>query len=728
MAGKTSSLTTIFMVSVLGLFLELMLIRWISTELRVFAYLQNTVLVVCFLGLGMGCWTCRQAVRSHEFLLPLGIIVLLLAIPYTRSWLATLTVVFTLLQDYMIWDEIHQQAPLVNAAMIGLGLLATLLLMLVVWETFVPLGRILGRSLEDHPRPIVAYSINIAGSLAGILLFTGVSACWAPPWVWLSVAAAVSLVFIDWHHPWQLGLLAGLIALAWAADLTPTVRKQPDGTPIANFTHAEALVWSPYQKLHLRRHDYPEPTGTHSRWYLLVNDTPYMELVDLSPEATDRFPQLFEPAQRGCSQYDVPLRLRPKPRKMLVVGSGGGNDLAAGLRHGAEEIVAIEIDPAILDLGRRFHPEQPYSSPRVRVVNDDARAFFSKTTERFDLIIFGLLDSHTTTSMTNSRLDHYVYTRESFELAKQLLAPGGIAVLSFEASKPFITDRIDRVLREVFTQQPLTFRVPTNGYGFGGSMFVVGDVTAARRHLDLDEQLRGLVDQWQRAFPLEMPGTTRICTDDWPYIYLQSPRVPMLHGLLAGLMLILFVVAWRRLRTPGLFAGWSSGHAHFFLLGAAFMLLETQNISKAAVVLGNTWEVNAIIIASILLIILAANLVAALLPRLPLLPVHFLLVGSCLGLYFVDLAWFAGLDYAPRAAVVGLVTSLPLFFSGIVFIRSFAVVAGKDSALGANLLGALVGGLLQSLTFWLGIQALLLIVAGLYALALWWRPSSGTER
>ena len=45
----------LFLVSVLGLFLELMLIRWIGTEIRIFAYLQNTVLVVCFMGLGLGC-------------------------------------------------------------------------------------------------------------------------------------------------------------------------------------------------------------------------------------------------------------------------------------------------------------------------------------------------------------------------------------------------------------------------------------------------------------------------------------------------------------------------------------------------------------------------------------------------------------------------------------------------------------------------------------------------
>ena len=53
----------LFLISVVGLFLELLLIRWITTEIRIFAYLQNTVLVVCFLGLGMGCWDTKRAVR-----------------------------------------------------------------------------------------------------------------------------------------------------------------------------------------------------------------------------------------------------------------------------------------------------------------------------------------------------------------------------------------------------------------------------------------------------------------------------------------------------------------------------------------------------------------------------------------------------------------------------------------------------------------------------------------
>ena len=69
-----------------------------------------------------------------------------------------------------------------------------------------------------------------------------------------------------------------------------------------------------------------------------------------------------------------------------------------------------------------------------------------------------------------------------------------------------------------------------------------------------------------------------------------------------------------------------------------------------------------------------------------------------------------------------------MLFSGIVFIRSFAVADAKDSVLGANLIGSLFGGLLQSVTFVLGIKALLLIVAGLYLLAFLTRPRLRAEK
>jgi hypothetical protein len=166
---------------------------------------------------------------------------------------------------------------------------------------------------------------------------------------------------------------------------------------------------------------------------------------------------------------------------------------------------------------------------------------------------------------------------------------------------------------------------------------------------------------------------------------------------------------------------------HFLFLGAAFMLLEVQNISKAAVILGSTWQVNAVVISGILALILVANLIAAYFPRLPLGPVYVLLCASCLALYGVDLARFAFLPYPAKATIVGALTSLPMLFSGIIFIRSFVAAPHKDTVLGANLFGALIGALLQTITFVIGIKALLLIVAALYFAAWLTRPTESAK-
>src|SRR5262245_29709642 len=77
----------IFLISMLALFLEMLAIRWIGTEVRIFAYLQNTILVVSFLGFGLGCFTCRQPAELRQTLLPMAALLLLMALPAGREML-----------------------------------------------------------------------------------------------------------------------------------------------------------------------------------------------------------------------------------------------------------------------------------------------------------------------------------------------------------------------------------------------------------------------------------------------------------------------------------------------------------------------------------------------------------------------------------------------------------------------------------------------------------------
>jgi hypothetical protein len=357
-------------------------------------------------------------------------------------------------------------------------------------------------------------------------------------------------------------------------------------------------------------------------------------------------------------------------------------------------------------------------------VQDDARSFFATSGRSYDLIIFGLLDSHTTTAMTNARLDHYVYTRESIARARDLLAPSGVMVLSFEAMKPYIADRMARCVREVFQQEPLMVNIPRSAVGWGGVMFVVGDQAGVRAALAADPPLAEYIADCQAKNPVKVSFQTTVATDDWPYIYLRRARVPTLYFLLAGLMAVLLWYGKRRLEIPKLLGSWERSDWHFFFLGAAFLLLEVQNISKASVVLGNTWVVSAVIISAILMMILLANCLVSY--KLRGSAVFGLLVTSCLANYLIDLSTFAFLPYPAKAALVGALTTLPMLFAGMIFIESFPRAVHKDRALGANLIGSLVGGMLQSLTFVIGIKALLLIVAALYLAAWLMRPTPVT--
>jgi hypothetical protein len=701
----------ILLVSVLGLFLQMLFIRWIGTEIRIFAYLQNTILVVCFLGLGIGMFTSSRPIRIKQSLIPLCIFLTLMAIPGARAGLGNISTLLSSLGDMVIWGTGGAKDVTERIINLVAGLTLTFVLLILLVDIFVPWGRILGRLMNMNSNPIWAYSINIIGSILGTWLFVLFSFFYQPPFVWFLSAAILIGVLVYWSiHDRMLNLvlLVLIFILSWFSS---------------QVSNALNVTWSPYQKLVVR--DYP--TEWPGDYFIEVNNTGYQALTNLSNEHVSKYPGSFLPELSGLSQYDLPMLFHPNPRSVLIVGAGAGNDVAGALRHGVQSVTAVEIDPAIIRIGGELHPENPYSSPDVKVVNDDARSFFATTTDQYDIIVFGLLDSHTTTALTNARLDHYVYTQESLSQAKSKLAPGGVMVLTFEAEKPFISDRIALALEGIFDQKPIVFRILPSYYGWGGVMFVTGDRNNIQSQLNQNPSLSGYIHDLQNRNPIQITQNTKITTDDWPYIYLQSPRIPGLYYLLVILIILLFVRSNKKWQSYIQISNLDRSFWHFFFLGAAFLLLEVQNISKASVVLGNTWQVNTVIISSILAMALLANWISYKFPSLPLAPVYFLLVATCVALYFLDLARFGFLPYFTKALLVGSLTSLPMLFSGIVFIHSFANIEDKSNALGANLIGALVGALLQSLTFVIGIKALLLVVAGLYLLSLFTLPSLGVS-
>jgi hypothetical protein len=272
------------------------------------------------------------------------------------------------------------------------------------------------------------------------------------------------------------------------------------------------------------------------------------------------------------------------------------------------------------------------------------------------------------------------------------------------------------VLREAFGHDPVAYfeaGIPRK-FGGGGGIALI----CARRPLEVDRVSDPAAREFIRSRLAKLPATTTPTTDDWPYLYLPARKIPKLH--LVTTLAILAAVVLARQRLLGLRGGVS---LHFFALGAAFLLLEVQTVSRATLLFGMTWVVNAIVISAVLVMILLSNLVAWRWPRLPQRLIVAGLAATLAALAFVPLDWFNGLTGVTKLVTASAFLTAPVFFAGLIFIRSFAACPDKSRALGSNLIGALVGGLLESLSFVTGIRALVLLVALFYVIAIALRPA-----
>src|SRR3982074_1964432 len=98
------NLSTLFLASALTLFAELALIRWVATEVRVFAYVKNLALLLCFLGCGPGCALPRQRPRWQTAATVLAASIVIVRLPW-HGLQIIVTVPQTLgaTQDVEIW-------------------------------------------------------------------------------------------------------------------------------------------------------------------------------------------------------------------------------------------------------------------------------------------------------------------------------------------------------------------------------------------------------------------------------------------------------------------------------------------------------------------------------------------------------------------------------------------------------------------------------------------------
>lgn len=671
----------------LGLFAELMLIRIHSSYFQLFAYFKNISLLSCFLGLGVGFMLGPRRRVATPLVFPA------LALQIGGMY-------FLRYQPSAAW----LQNPVTEQTTLGMEQAAELRQVLGVYGfllavfaynalCFVPLGHLVSR-LMGRMEKLRSYSWNLLGSLLGIFVFYLLSFFWTGPSIWIAVTLVMLFPFV-WR-PVRAAAVTGAAVIAVLVLLR--VPLEPDETDF----------FSPYQILTLEEHPGEPPE-------LRVNNVYFQRMLDFQ---TDRLPP-GDSAFSWSDHYDLPYRFGPPGAKVLVVGSGTGNDVASALRNGADAVHAVEIDPTILKLGRELHPVEPYASPKVTATVTDARAFIGRTQEHYDLIVYGLLDSHTLLSgLSGVRLDSYVYTVEALRQARQRLADDGLIVMTFSLIGAPMGRKLFMMLEEAFDgEQPVVIRT---GYD-AGYTFLVGEEMSEK---DIQAP-PGLTDVTSDFADPTLEA--HVSTDDWPFFYMPVRTYPRSYITMILLLLLtsaLFVKATAGRSPegkgegpagtvpPGL--GWSGA---CFFLGAGFMLVETKGITELALVYGSTWVVVGAVIAAILTMAFFANLVVIRwgAPR-PVVTYGLLLASLALGL-FINREAVAGLGPGvSRVALTGILT-LPLFFSGFAFSTELKRAPSVAVALSSNLLGAMLGGFLEYNSMYFGFRSLYLLAGAMYLLA-----------
>jgi spermidine synthase len=432
---------------------------------------------------------------------------------------------------------------------------------------------------------------------------------------------------------------------------------------------------------------------------------------------------------------------------ILIIGAGSGNDVSRALQWAAPDahIDAVEIDPVILRIGRSDHPDHPYQDPRVTVHLTDGRNFLRSTNRKYDLIVFALIDSLVLhSSMSNLRLESYLFTQESIADVRRVLRPDGLFVMYNYFRQGWIVSRLTKTVEAVFASPavvltlPARDRIAAEQQAAGFTLLFEGARTEAIARAFREQgayvvqssfapspfspngfQLKSGGNDWRFApATVEKPADLVVARDVWPFLYLRNPMIPDLSwrgmaviGLIS--LALLWIFGWRF--GQGRFTGLD---ARMLLLGSGFMLLETKAVVHMALIFGSTWIVNTVVFSAVLVMILAANLwVLKWSPGS--VRVFYIALLLLLALNIaVPLDSFLGLPRWLQGVASGALVLSPILCAGVVFAQSFGKTKQPERALAYNTAGAILGGMAETGSLLIGFQWLL-AVAGLLYLASW---------
>ena len=665
----------LFCLSFLALFLELMVIRWAPAVVRLIAYYANLMLISSFLGLGVGAIVGTKRKSLFRWLPALMLI--------NVAWL--LIAHFITLPTTASESRFYTPNPQFIRYVCLVGIFVSNA------TVFVPLGQRIGSLFEALP-PLLAYSWDLGGSLAGTLCFGLFSLKYFSPTLGMGFVT-VAIILLLPRGQWLRGI--PMLALAIAG---------------VYFSVTPSALWSPYYCIIVSEQGDKHPAREPHPGLRTMQDPPiynvrvnhYFLQFDGTFDANRYSPEKRTEILNMRAQYDLPYALAPAHRRVLMLGAGGGTDTEIAVLNGAEQVDAVEIDPMLVKLSDRFNASGIYENPKVRVHVEDARAFLRRSSGGYDMVVFGFLDSQTLfSSMTNIRLDGYIYTVQSMQSAFRLLNDNGVLSLSFMAGHEWLARKLVRMVELATGQMPIVYE----------SQGQVVICAFRGQHAAPPQQFGRFV---RTEFPVGDDLSEAVApTDDWPFLYLSRKVIPADYLIVIGILLAITIPAVFMLRGRG----FGMNDSHFLFLGLGFLLLETKSISDCSLYFGTTWFVTMVVVAGVLLMVLAANLVAMRMTRFRTW-LYAPLIASLLLLYFVKRDSVLALSFDERLLWALLMVPLPIFFAGLIFSTTFRGVSIPSSFFGANLIGAMIGGFCEYLSMIMGNKNLMFLILGAYLVSL----------
>ncbi len=660
----------------LMLFSQLALIRWLGAEVFYLSYFSNFVLLGSFLGIGLGfLWAGRGGRAIYPFApLLLGGLIL-----YVQLFPVPLEVKT---EGLIFFDTIEPKSAIPRE-------LVLVILFLAVASVMAAIGDGVARTFGRF-EPLDAYRLDLVGSVAGIATFTVLSFLGARPLVWGLVIAAVFVLTVPLRPTWRpVVATVGVVMLL---------------VPFAMEATRDDVVWSPYYRI---QYEENETGGINTT----VNQSPHW--VQIRTEGNP----LYENVYRNVTSTEGSGRT-------LIIGAGSGNDVASALDNGATHVDAVEIDQRLLDLAKRSHPERPWDDPRVKAHVDDGRAFLERTDETWDKIILALPDSLTLVQGASSvRLESYLFTLEAAETARDRLAPGGVFAMYNYFREDWLVERYANTLYQAFDTRPCVTR-------FGGanlSVLIASEDPEAISCPTSEEPAQGLwpedlppdaTDAEVAAVAAEAPEPA---TDDHPFPYLRERSIPSLYLGSGALMLLFSLLAVRLIggpfRTSLRLDDGFRAYLDLFAMGVAFLLLETKGVVGFALLFGTTWLVNALVFMGVLVSVLCAVAVSRRVSFKHPERLYLVLLLSLALSWAIPPAALLDLAVVPRFLAAVTLAFFPIFTANLVFTQRFKSTASSMTAFGANLIGSMVGGLLEYAALVTGYRNLLLVVAVAYGAA-----------